>query len=292
MGEHSTILLTTNGGDKWSPLEKPLKFDAYLRGVSFADASTGWIVSSVSPAKGVYKTTDGGKTWSPPQKRGDFDAVKALSNERVYVAGYITSTEPYRSRSNIQRTDDGGGSWSDYSRENIMGVKALTSLATAAENIDLSWVVTSHCKIFFTSSDVVGWKEQTFGPDANCTKSSLKGIAVVAVKSGEVNLESSATPEDAIAGVSYVTVIGSNFPDGVITPAKITVSFASDCQGHALSTSYAEILERIDSNSNRIGFVAPEDLPTGTYYVSTSDTNPDDANFASANCSKLNVEKN
>jgi photosystem II stability/assembly factor-like uncharacterized protein len=66
VGDNATILRTTDGGTTWTrqtpaPLEN-MPFTGSLRGVSFINATTGWISGELVGL--IQKTTDGGATWT------------------------------------------------------------------------------------------------------------------------------------------------------------------------------------------------------------------------------------
>jgi photosystem II stability/assembly factor-like uncharacterized protein len=65
VGDNATILRTTDGGTTWTrqtpaPLEN-MPFTGSLRGVSFINATTGWISGELVGL--IQRTTDGGATW-------------------------------------------------------------------------------------------------------------------------------------------------------------------------------------------------------------------------------------
>ncbi len=57
--------VTRDAAQNWSIADPDVVFGDFFATMSFADASTGWVIKSdVSDHRSLYKTTDGGKTWS------------------------------------------------------------------------------------------------------------------------------------------------------------------------------------------------------------------------------------
>ena len=61
MGQNGTIVSTANGGRTWR--RQRASTDAYLGGVTFADALHGWAVGAAGASGVILGTSDGGETW-------------------------------------------------------------------------------------------------------------------------------------------------------------------------------------------------------------------------------------
>jgi photosystem II stability/assembly factor-like uncharacterized protein len=104
------VLRTTNGGAQWTSCPFPDSTAVGLNGVSFVNASTGWVVGSSGR---IYKTTDGGNTWTrqtSPTSRG-LVKVHFISASRGWAAGGWQDGSTYL----VVRTTNGGTTWQDQS---------------------------------------------------------------------------------------------------------------------------------------------------------------------------------
>lgn len=108
-------------------------------------------------------------------------------------------------------------------------------------------------------------------------------------KKEEVHLERATSPGDAIAGVNYVSVTGSGFPEGNITPGNITVGLALECRGAASATTSAISVVSGSGDNKLLSFQLPAGLDPGQYFISISDSEEGDANFESSNCSAVTI---
>ena len=113
-------------------------------------------------------------------------------------------------------------------------------------------------------------------------------IIVPAVASASVRLNADTVPSTGVAGESQVSVTGSGFPGGTITPANVTVSFAATCGGAAVATTTALSVIPIIGSEEKVEFLVPGALSAGTYYVSIGSVIA--PIFASGNCSALVVQ--
>ena len=109
--EDGLILRSTDAGAHWTPTLTVA--DALFEGVSFADASRGWVVGSGE----ILRSDDGGLTWASqrtavPLSRFSLEAVQALSRDTVVAVG---GGEPLQGTgdapSSILRTEDAGTTW-------------------------------------------------------------------------------------------------------------------------------------------------------------------------------------
>ena len=117
-------------------------------------------------------------------------------------------------------------------------------------------------------------------------------LAVVALPAGAaVNLNTWTSPDTGVAGVNNVNITGSGFPSGTITPANIVLTFATTCGGASAATTAAHTIQTVIGTARRINVGIPGTLAQGDYFVSASDTASGDANFTSANCTKVHVQR-
>lgn len=97
---------SSNGGTSWTPLAQ--QTNAWLYGIDFKDASTGWItgrhdvIENYDPL--IRKTTDGGTSWADQTVAG----ATILSGVR---ATSVTDLIAWGSFGYLYSTSDGGASW-------------------------------------------------------------------------------------------------------------------------------------------------------------------------------------
>lgn len=118
VGDHGTILRTTDGGRTWTLV--PVDETCSLVSVAFVDELNGWVaggrfVPLMERSHAVIlRTRDGGKTWNPivgtmlPALR----ELRMTSVDQGWAWGPPTGQFP----SGVFVTNDGGNSWSDFSR--------------------------------------------------------------------------------------------------------------------------------------------------------------------------------
>lgn len=101
-----------------------------------------------------------------------------------------------------------------------------------------------------------------------------------------VTLTPATVPSSGVAGANTAFVTGSGFPTGIL-PGGVTVSFATSCLATSpTTTTLATSARLLLGSTERIGFVIPGSLATGTYSVWVTGSSPA---FASTTCSTLNV---
>jgi len=103
-----------------------------------------------------------------------------------------------------------------------------------------------------------------------------------------VKLNGVTSPSSGTAGTSTVSVAGSGFPSGGISPANVLVSLATSCGGSP-TTAAASTVTTVIGTTDRVAFAIPGSLTAGTYYVSLSGTSNGGTSFSSGNCSTLQV---
>jgi hypothetical protein len=103
-----------------------------------------------------------------------------------------------------------------------------------------------------------------------------------------VKLNAVTSPSSGSAGTSTVSVTGSGFPSGAISPANVLVSLSASCGGSP-TTEAASTVQTVLGTTDKVGFVIPGSLTAGTHYVSISGTSASDVSFTNSTCSTLQV---
>src|SRR5262249_31565015 len=115
VGEHGTIVRTTDGGATW--MLQPSGTGAHLTGVSFTDANTGTVVGYDGT---ILRTVDGGASWV---------AQSSGTTNRLSV-GFFTDADRgsgVGDHGTILRTTDGGATWKAH-QLSVTGADGTTSL--------------------------------------------------------------------------------------------------------------------------------------------------------------------
>ena len=113
-------------------------------------------------------------------------------------------------------------------------------------------------------------------------------LSATSVGSSTVKLNYSTVPSSGASGSSTVSVAGTGFPSGTITPADVSVSLATVCGGSP-TAAVASYVKHIYGSEDKIEFLIPGSLATGNYYVSVSGFTSTGATFVSGNCSQVQV---
>jgi hypothetical protein len=114
-------------------------------------------------------------------------------------------------------------------------------------------------------------------------------LASAQAASGQnVSLAAWTAPNSGASGTTAVNLTGSGFPSGTIPAAKVTVTVAPACAGAGIPAQVNSVTKIIGS-SDRVQFVLPAALSTGTYYISLSGTTSTGTAFASVNCAEVSV---
>lgn len=101
-----------------------------------------------------------------------------------------------------------------------------------------------------------------------------------------VTLAQDTSPSSGTSGSSDVWVTGSGFPSGSFVSA--TVTLASSCP--ATTTSTPAIAEKaVVGSTERVEFLVPASLATGTYYVSLNGSTTGGAFSSGSSCSQIQV---
>jgi hypothetical protein len=104
-----------------------------------------------------------------------------------------------------------------------------------------------------------------------------------------VKLNATTSPASGFAGTTTPLVNGSGFPALPIAGASTTVSFAATCGGAVITTTAATGVTGVIGSTDRVQFLIPSSLTTGTYFVKVAGTNGGGTTFTSSNCSQLQV---
>jgi hypothetical protein len=134
-------------------------------------------------------------------------------------------------------------------------------------------------------------KSAPFGAKAGAVVLCLVlGGSAFAVAPPAVHLNVWTTPDNGLAGTSNVNVTASGVPSGTITPRNVVVTISTSCGGPVSATTHANTVIPIVGTAMRFDFTLPASLTTkGDYFVTVADSTSGDVNFASANCSEVNV---
>jgi hypothetical protein len=125
------------------------------------------------------------------------------------------------------------------------------------------------------------------------SKGLLPVLCLIAGQSafGQVSLAGSTTPSSGVAGVTSVSLTGSSFPAGTITPGNVVVTLATSCGGPAVKTTTAASVKKVLGSTDRVSFAIPSGILTGNYYVTIADSAASDADFTTkpGSCSIVSV---
>ena len=166
------LFRTTDGGSTWlkiaiapaSSLDIPppgkLPFSGSKSGLSFLNATTGWVTGRV-PVNGyilLYRTYDGGATWypqrlplSPTERSSQLSILPPLFFNATDGILPVSSDTGKGASLDVYRTRDGGTTW--------QGTTPLTAAASTADFIDVDHGWASDGTLLFVTDD--GGKQWT-----------------------------------------------------------------------------------------------------------------------------------
>ena len=157
VGDENGVLATADGGRSWTRLSDTIPWGLLgsdFRDVDFVDATHGWIVGMDPTGTGrIGATADGGQSWTP-QGRFSFDgwqSVDFIDSEHGWVAG----------GDRIDRTDDGGASWTQVT------VAGASLRAVSFVDALHGWACGSLGRLLVTTDGGETWDEQASGTSAD-----------------------------------------------------------------------------------------------------------------------------
>jgi photosystem II stability/assembly factor-like uncharacterized protein len=167
VGNHSTILLTTDGGSTWSDINNANisgdVFNVRVQGVDTIFVSIyDWSIASGT----VYYTSNGGVSWTPV-------AIDNALNHRIDLEARPPFSELYVSASNLMMTNNAGTTW-DTLLTNIGGTTSTDLLRfadsqTGSLSGNISGFVGYSAYFFMTTNGGANWYrgESTLFPNAD-----------------------------------------------------------------------------------------------------------------------------
>ncbi|HEX5479243.1 MAG TPA: YCF48-related protein [Dehalococcoidia bacterium] len=210
-------------------------------GISFVDATHGWLVQSTSTGSALLATTDGGQTWKTHDLGSLFVTASAFTDQmHGWIAG-ISSPDgcgsPPLPCYTLQTTADGGQTWTVVKLPNNLSV-----LQIAAVSPKDAWIVQGYCE----DDDCARWTTEIYRtPNGGATWDSLDSL-----DSTEITLVRFDATTSWIITDSYVYRIGdptagyaaaSNNPCHILYPGwgpralrQGSVSFADATHGWML----------------------------------------------------------
>lgn len=147
-------------------------------------------------------------------------------------------------------------------------------------------------------ASLAGLRRRYLGAVARkCTGAAATGALVLVACLGSASASASTTvrlntwtsPASGASGSTFVSLSGSGFPNGTISPSAVHITLATSCGGPTAATATASSVTPIIGSSDRVAFEVPALLATGTYFVSMTGMNTGGTTFASSNCSEINV---
>jgi photosystem II stability/assembly factor-like uncharacterized protein len=287
----TVLYMTKDKGWQWSK-ELP-KVAVSIRSIQFApNGQNGYLVGDAG--LGIWESYDGGVEWLPDYYASNVDLTSKVNLNRIIIGaanstrlGYTLAAaggDPKNKDAAVFLyhyfdTDKGSWNW----RKGSPAVKTLNGLARSGDQF---WVVSSDGNMRWTETGGKTWSKINTAKEQ---ESALHSIVMVPPKKKSVKLQVFTSPRDGTAGVTYLSLAGFEFLDGKITPTNVAVELASECHGGPAARSSAVSVVSGSGDSRLISFQLPGGLEPGQYFVSISDSDEDDVNFDSSNCSVVNV---
>lgn len=123
VGSYARIYRTTDGGQHWT-FDNLSPFSGYedITGMSFPTKDTGYIsVYAITGATAIFKTNDRGLNWQQVNQYGGHKKIQFVDTRHGFSLR----------NNNIQRTRDGGVSWTELSAPSNSGINTLFFLNPA-----------------------------------------------------------------------------------------------------------------------------------------------------------------
>ncbi len=169
-----SIMLTDDAGTTWHAGKYPAPVVAQLLGISFADASTGWVVGSSGR---IMKTTDGGLTWVNQTSGTTFsvNGVVAVSTTVAYATagggGSGIANAPL-----VLKTINGGTTWTPFNNLPFTLTSVPGTVAnTTSTAFSLAGLNTSGTTTYYAGLSSM----QTLGSDTICIIGGLSSAALI-----------------------------------------------------------------------------------------------------------------
>ncbi|MBA3440562.1 MAG: hypothetical protein H0T92_11900 [Pyrinomonadaceae bacterium] len=197
------FLKTDDAGATWQRLSTNV--DNVLRGVSFIDANTGWVVGEGGT---ILHTTNGGATWSLQGNKEDttnHHGVFFLDRARGWVVG---------ERGDVHRTTNAGRTW----EKTDAGVQS-DLIAVRFRNENEGYVLGSGGLVISTKDGGKSWQPLSVQPDRRVTALALRPDGALALASPDGRIE-------LLQEGSFQTSPASNNPPAASAPSP-TLNTAS-----------------------------------------------------------------
>ncbi len=270
-----TILLTVqdkDGNGAWTPAMTVPNVMNPARSV--------WLIGNAGVVVGdddfgAWKSLDGGKTWKQQilKRNGDLRGIQ-ISGRAVWTVGQAPD--------DVLRSFDGGA----FQPKNVPFPGNVNLFGLSFTDHQTGWVVGQKGVIAETRGGGDFFLQTN--PQPFIRRQQLNSVVMLPKRPG-VQLDKPASPSSGVAGINYISLAASGFPDGGIRAENITVELARECRDAALTTTTAASIVSGSGESQLVSFLLPDGLSPGKYFVSISDSADGDANFESNNCSEVNV---
>jgi len=197
VGEGSTILRTTNGGEDWVSYTSGIS--DWLQDVTFIDSKNGTIIGLFGT---ILRTTDGGINWTP-QTAGTYNGFTGVSFAATCI-GTIVGANGL-----ILRTTNGGENWI-LQTSGIFAPLYDVSLIDSLRGI----VVGDSGIVLRTTNGGANWVHQTSGTmnrlydvsftdDYNGTVTGLNGTILKTINGGVTWVQQTSGTTNLLPGVSF-----------------------------------------------------------------------------------------
>jgi photosystem II stability/assembly factor-like uncharacterized protein len=258
---HGGIFKTTNTGSTW--LDVSINTINTIRALSFPDRKTGYAVGSdPNPNQFsqyptyLYKTTDSGSTWNLLQ---DYSQQNLIIVNITFLTPQTGFFMGYNGQYLIERTTDGGSTWSSVYNQGGIGV-----IQGIHFDNNTGYAVGDNGTILISSDTGHTWKSKSYN-----TSNSLLSVAVFDTSNivivGQNGMALQSTPpldvNEAPASHSLVSL----YPNPVRSGSNIVMNMP-DGTGFSirLYNVLGEEVRNVDNINGSVS-ISAENLPAGTY---------------------------
>jgi len=154
VGDHGTLLKTTNGGVNWTLLPPPMAQSYWLGSVFFTDAGKGWTTGENGV---IFKTSNGGNDWDIGVQGGWVFMLNSICFPDANT-GYAVGATTAGGGGTLEKTTDGGLLWSDPN-----GINANSLESVYFTDIITGYSVGDHGTIIKTTDGGLSWVTQVSG---------------------------------------------------------------------------------------------------------------------------------